>query len=115
MTPVKPLNVGTSNGERMIHAAPFQSERTQAVHLSEGARVLRENALALATRDPGSALVSQSLVGLCSPSHQSINVDERDFLSSNSFLTPVLVPVRASPVPSVVRGSFLVKFFPQFT
>ena len=24
---------------------------------------------------------------------------------------PVLVPVRASPVPSVVRGSFVVKFF----
>ena len=24
---------------------------------------------------------------------------------------PVLVPVRASPVPSVVRGSFFVKFF----
>ena len=24
---------------------------------------------------------------------------------------PVLVPVRASPVPSVVRGSFLMKFF----
>jgi len=29
-----------------------------------------------------------------------------------SFVTsPVLVPVRASPVPSVVRGSFVVKFF----
>merc|ERR1712153_214239 len=26
-------------------------------------------------------------------------------------LVPVLVPVRASPVPSVVRGSWLVKFF----
>ena len=26
---------------------------------------------------------------------------------------PVLVPVRASPVPSVVRGSFVVKFFPH--
>ena len=61
MTPVKPLNVGTSNGERMIHAAPFQSERTQAVHLSEGARVLRENALALATRDPGSLHGAQRL------------------------------------------------------
>ena len=24
---------------------------------------------------------------------------------------PVLVPVRASPVPSVVRGNFVVKFF----
>ena len=24
---------------------------------------------------------------------------------------PVLVPVRASPVPSLVRGSFVVKFF----
>ena len=27
------------------------------------------------------------------------------------FRVPVLVPVRASPVPSVVRGSFVVKFF----
>ena len=27
------------------------------------------------------------------------------------FYTPVLVPVRASPVPSVVRGSLVVKFF----
>ena len=27
------------------------------------------------------------------------------------FRRPVLVPVRASPVPSVVRGSFVVKFF----
>ena len=27
------------------------------------------------------------------------------------FGVPVLVPVRASPVPSVVRGSFFVKFF----
>ena len=28
-----------------------------------------------------------------------------------SLGVPVLVPVRASPVPSVVRGSFVVKFF----
>ena len=26
---------------------------------------------------------------------------------------PVLVPVRASPVPSVVRGGFVVKFFSE--
>ena len=27
------------------------------------------------------------------------------------FCVPVLAPVRASPVPSVVRGSFVVKFY----
>ena len=30
---------------------------------------------------------------------------------ASSLLSFVLVPVRASPVPSVVRGSFVVKFF----
>ena len=48
------------------------------------------------------ALVSQSLVGLCfafPPINQIVNE------LSPSSCVPVLVPVRASPVPSVVRGS----------
>ena len=41
-------------------------------------------------------------------------VSESSFLSILSIGVPVLVPVRASPVPSVVRGSFVVKFFLSF-
>ena len=36
-----------------------------------------------------------------------------EFNSREPLKDPVLVPVRASPVPSVVRGSFVVKFYAE--
>ena len=46
---------------------------------------------------------------LCSPMRRGLAGFERRAILFSGV--PVLVPVRASPVPSVVRGSFVVKFF----